>query len=258
MYFQLSKCVFSQQFQYKESILFRFIGIFLWVYVQLSVWYALLQYRSDERSFEVMVVYVLAVQLITLFMQSDVAVNLAEKVRTGQISIDLIRPINIKWYSFWEQISANLFEILFLGIPVLIIGGVIWDTVKLELMNILCFFIGTILAVLLNFYFQYVVGLLSFWFKDGTYARMFISGLMTIFSGKQIPLWFYPSALYAVCSVLPFRFMVQEPVSILLGEYGKTDILSVFGLQIIWILIFWGMERMIWRLIQRQIEIQGG
>ncbi len=50
MYFQLSKCTFMQQFQYRESVLFQFIGTFMWVYIQLCIWRALLEYRGEGRS----------------------------------------------------------------------------------------------------------------------------------------------------------------------------------------------------------------
>lgn len=258
MYFQLSKCTFSQQFQYRESIGFQLIGMFMWVYIQICIWNVLLKYQVDGRSFEEMVVYVLASQALGIFSHSNVAANLAEKVKTGAIAVDLIRPINLKWYSFWEQISTNMFQFLMVGLPVFAVVIVLWPILPLKLVNVLLFLASSGLAVLLNFYFQYSVGLLVFWFKDGTYAKMMIGGLMTIFSGKEIPLWFYPAFLYSLCSVLPFRFMVYEPVAILLGQYRGNQISSVLMMQALWIGVLWIVERIVWHKVQKQIEIQGG
>ncbi len=258
MYFQLSKCTFMQQFQYRESVLFQFIGTFMWVYIQLCIWRALLEYRGEGRSFEEMVVYVLAAQIIYILCDSRVAMNLAEKVRTGDIAVDLIRPVSLKWYSFWEQFSSNLFHFLFTGCPLVLLSFFLWPMAELKAANAALFAVSTGLAVVLNFYFLYVVGLLAFWFKDGTYARMLCNGLMTLFSGRQIPLWFYPASLYAVCRVLPFRFMVYEPAAILLGQYNIGEALGVAGIQMGWIVVFWAGERMLWYRVQRQIEVQGG
>ena len=100
MYFQLSKCTFSQQFQYRESMFFQLIGKFIWIYINLCIWKALLAYREVGRSYEEMVVYVLVAEILLLLCHSNVAVDLAEKVKTGDISINLIRPVGLKWYSF--------------------------------------------------------------------------------------------------------------------------------------------------------------
>ena len=87
MYFQLSKCTFSQQFQYRESMFFQLIGKFIWIYINLCIWKALLAYREVGRSYEEMVVYVLVAEILLLLCHSNVAVDLAEKVKTGDISI---------------------------------------------------------------------------------------------------------------------------------------------------------------------------
>ena len=110
MYFQLSKCTFSQQFQYRESMFFQLIGKFIWIYINLCIWKALLAYREVGRSYEEMVVYVLVAEILLLLCHSNVAVDLAEKVKTGDISINLIRPVGLKWYSFWEQIYLGCYS----------------------------------------------------------------------------------------------------------------------------------------------------
>ena len=160
MYFQLSKCTFSQQFQYRESMFFQLIGKFIWIYINLCIWKALLAYREVGRSYEEMVVYVLVAEILLLLCHSNVAVDLAEKVKTGDISINLIRPVGLKWYSFWEQMSSNLFRLLFVGLPTIVISVSLWPVCSLSTENVLLALVSTALAVLLNFYFQYIVGLL--------------------------------------------------------------------------------------------------
>lgn len=258
MYFQLAKCVFSQHFQYRESIFFQFIGQLLRLYIQISIWKVLLQFRQEDMTFEEMVVYTTASLIFWLLTQSEVTSSLSEKVKSGSIAIDLIRPINLKWYTFWEQLSSNLFSLLFVGLPIVVIVGFVWPFAKLQPESCLLFVVSCGLAVVLSFYFQYVIGLLVFWFKDGTYGRMLIGGLMEIFSGKTIPLWFYPLFLNKICQVLPFRFMVYEPIAILLGKYGRMDAFFIMGMQILWIAVFWTVEKCIWHKVRVQIEVQGG
>lgn len=261
MYLQLAKCVFNQQFQYRESVFFQLVGNFLWIYIQICIWWALLGVESGnpgEIGFRDMVAYTTMSFLLGILTQSNIASELSEKVKTGMIAIDLIRPISLKWYLFWQQLSANLFQCLFIAVPIMISAFVLWPYSIPIGINLLMAFVSSILAVILIFYFQYTVGLLVFWFKDGTYASMLINGLMELFSGRKIPLWFYPAVLASICEYLPFQFMVYEPIAILLNYYERSEMISIVALQIVWILFFMVLEKIIWKRLQTHIEVQGG
>lgn len=258
MYLQLAKCIFSQQFQYRESVLFKLIGNFLRVYIQICIWRALLLYQDSGVGFSDMVLYTVASFILGQLSSTSVASELSDKVKSGSIAIDLIRPVSLKWYLFWEQISANLFQLLFAGMPVVLFVFLIWTPAALGGLHMLLAAVSAALAVMLVFYLQYTIGLLVFWFKDGTYARMLTNGLIDLFSGRVIPLWFYPAFLMGICEFLPFRFMVYEPIAILLGRYELRQTCYTIGMQIFCVLVFTILEKYIWHRVQTQIEVQGG
>ncbi len=258
VYSQLIRFVFKQQFQYRESIWLKIIGNFLWIYIEISIWKALLGFQTKKGEFQEMLIYICASFAFSLLSYSNVANDLSEKVRSGTIAIDLIRPINLKWYLFWQQLSMNLFRFCFTGLPVLGVVCMLWPCDSTMGIYVPIALVSALMAIVLVFYIQFVIGLLTFWFKEGTYSRMLVNGLMELFSGRKIPLWYYPAFLVTICKLLPFRYTVYEPIAILLGKYEVFYSIKIICWQCIWIAIFWRLEKVMWNRIKIRIEIQGG
>lgn len=259
MYWALIVCNFKQQFTYRASLYMRILGSIIRVYIQVCIWQALLQAGSPvEQTVEQLVTYTLTSFLIMQITRNNTAQMLAAKVRDGSIAIDLIRPFPLKWYLFYQQLSENLFNFVFVGIPVSVVSLLLWSMCAPGIMGLFFGIVSTSLAVFLTFSFQYAVGLLVFWLKDESYTRMITGGIVELFSGSLLPLWFYPEAFRRVCMFLPFRFMVFEPISVFLGEYDLLGCVRVVCIQLFWVIVLTVISELIWKKIQHSITVQGG
>jgi ABC-2 type transport system permease protein len=182
-----------------------------------------------------------------------------EKVNNGDIAIDFIRPINIKLYWFAEQVSEHICIALFSCVPVLIVSSVLWGIIiPGSILQMIQFSFSLLFAVILTYYIEYTAGVCIFWTKSQTYTRQIVSGLRSIFSGASIPLWFYPDWLFRICKALPFRMMSYEPIQIYLGRLGVRESWNVLMLQLLWILVFYGLERLVWSILKTEVVINGG
>lgn len=259
MYLALIVCNFKQQFAYRASLYMKIIGNIIRVYIQVCIWQALLRAGSSvEQTVEQLVTYTVTAFLIDQITHNETAQALALKVREGSIAIDLIRPFPLKWYLFYQQLSENLFHAVFVGIPVSVVSMLLWSMCVPAVSDLLFGIVSIILAVFLAFFFQYAVGLLVFWLKDVTYTKMITGGIVELFSGSMIPLWFYPEIFRQVCMVLPFRFMVFEPISVILGSYKTAGCIRVIAIQCFWVIVLNLLGELIWKRIQRDITVQGG
>lgn len=81
---------------------------------------------------------------------------------------------------------------------------------------------------------------------------------MNLFSGALVPIWFFPESLKKISIFLPFRYIVFEPLSILLNKKNIYEILNILFLQILWIGILMCVVRVVWDRGRRKIMIQGG
>ena len=259
MYRALMLCNFKRQFNYRASLYMDILGSVIRVYIQVCIWNALLQLGvSVEQTIEQLVTYTVVAFLIDQITYNNVAQVLAQKVREGSIAIDLIRPVSLKWYLFYQQFSENFFKLIFVGIPVVVVALMLWNIYVSNLYSFLLGIISLLLTISLSFLFQYSVGLLVFWLKDVTYTKLITVGVVELFSGSLIPLWFYPDGFREICNVLPFRFMVFEPISIFLGTYDIENCIRILVTQCIWVMVFNKISTIIWRKIQKNIAVQGG
>ena len=259
MYLALMRYNFKQQFAYRASLYMGILGSIIRIYIQVCIWQALLRVGATvEQTVEELVTYTLVAFLINICTGNDTAYALAARVKSGSIAIDLIRPFPLKWYLFFEQLSGNIFSLIFIGGPVTLVALLLWHVHVPRIVEILFGVISVVLAVLLTFFFQYAVGLFVFWFKDVAYTRMITSGLVELFSGSLIPLWFYPEGFRQVCELLPFRFMVFEPIAVFLGEYDMAGCFKVILIQLFWVLVLNIIGGLIWKKIQNNIIVQGG
>ena len=231
------------------------------IYIQVSIWTALLAIPgviSGGITLSDMISYVIAAFLLRTLTRSNVSYKLADRVRSGSVAVDMIRPTPLISYMFFEQLSENLFSLLISGTPVIILSAVFFGIKVPTFINLSLFLTSVVLAVILMFYIEYVFGLGVFWLKNGTHTDFIVSGMFTVFSGMTIPLWFYPEALARVCDVLPFKLVAFEPISIFLGRYDLSQALGVILLQLLWLGIFVLLERLVWHTVQRYMFIQGG
>ena len=259
MYWVLMKCCFRQQIQYKWNLLFQIIGDWLAVYIKICIWQAILNAGGIKNiSFKTMVSYSVIAAMVNGLLRSRIAEELADRFRTGMIAIDFIRPISLKWYYFFGQLGENLYHVLFEGIFIAAVSFFLWKLPVPGPGTVLIFFISLTLGILIMFSIQYTIGLLVFWMKDGTYTRMTADALFLLFSGIDIPLWFYPDWLKSFCDVLPFSYVAYKPVAIWLGMEEADQWQKLLLIQLTWMLILFMAERMIWKRIQSSIEIQGG
>lgn len=259
MYWVLMKCCFRQQIQYKLNLLFQIIGDWLAVYIKICIWQAVLNAGGIKSiSFTALVSYSVIAVMISSLLRSRIAEELADRFRTGMIAIDFIRPISLKWYYFFGQLGENLYHTLFEGFFIAVVSFFLWKLPVPGPETRLVFLISLSLGILIMFSIQYTIGLLVFWMKDGTYTRMTADALFILFSGIDIPLWFYPDWLNSFCDFLPFSYVAYKPAAIWLGMGEAEQWHKILLVQLFWVFILFVAESLIWKQIQSSIEIQGG
>lgn len=249
----------KQQLQYRSNFLFSILGSFIYIYIRICVWKALLPYdHSGMATLSEMVTYTLMVEFCRHLTRFNTSSILRDQVRTGNIAISLVRPVSLCYYNFQIELTNNIMYFLFSGIPVFIAAAFIWGIAVPQIWQFLLFVISTILGGAIMFFFDYAIGLCSFWLKNGISMGMLVDGLFSIFSGSSIPLWFYPNWLADICRFLPFRLVSFEPISIYLGRYNGVQAVQILLLQIVWLVLCIGLKEFIWKKVQKAVVSQGG
>lgn len=264
VYYEYIKNSFKEYLAYRFEYFTGIIQTLLSLMVQLYLWNALMgrsgpvSTNSGIVTLEDMVTYVLVSTLISSLARSRVIYDINERVRNGQISADLIRPVNFIGYMFSRTIGRSFFNLIFQFLPVLVIGIVFLDINFPSIPNLLFFGISAINAMIILFLITFCLGLLAFWYMYIWQVDMLLGTAFELFSGGWIPLWFFPSVLFTISSFLPFRLVYFIPISIFLGRLEVQDCWFMILQQVIWIIIFYGITRIIWNAAIKKLVFQGG
>lgn len=185
--------------------------------------------------------------------------DLAERIRNGDIAIDLYRPVDMQ--SWWLATDAGRagFHLLARGIPPTLVGAIVFPLALPGNAGRWLAFLGSaVLALLVSFGIRYIVALFAFWLLDlrGVQALMAVIG--GFFSGMFLPLTLYPDWLATIALSMPWACVLQVPIDVLLGKHQGVDLLQTYGLQAGWALVLLLVGRVLTAVTTSRVVVQGG
>ncbi len=93
----------------------------------------------------------------------------------------------------------------------------------------------------------YCVSLLTFSFVNISGFFYTIEMIIEFFSGLIIPLAFLPKSIFTINSCTPFPYLLSFPLNILLGNIEQKTVIHGIFMQILWIVIFLLLYRVMWK-----------
>ncbi|NRQ36820.1 ABC transporter permease [Nonomuraea sp. NN258] len=181
--------------------------------------------------------------------------SIPERIRSGDIALDLVRPASLQLWALAEDLGRAAYLFLVRGIPPMLIGAALFGIVTPEPAQWPAFLAGFLLGVLVGFGWRYLVALSVCWLADDRGVAT-VSLVLTLFlSGMMLPLGLFPGWLGELAAALPFAAMVQAPTDLYLG---KADVLPTLALQACWAVALLGLGALATRAIRHKVVIQGG
>lgn len=184
--------------------------------------------------------------------------ELGERVRTGEIAVDLYRPAHLM--TWWLSIDAGRagFQLLVRGGVPLLVGGLVFDlTFPSELLQWLGFAVAVSFGILVSFGLRYLVALSGFWITDSRGVENFAMVLSLFFSGSILPLVVFPGWIGEVARSSPWAATLQVPIDVWLGR-NPGGLASALWFQLGWIAVLLTAGWMVTSIATRRVVIQGG
>ena len=122
--------------------------------------------------------------------------ELAERVRTGDVVVDLYRPIDLQawWLASWTGRAA--FTFLARGVPPVLLGAVVFDLVwPAGPAAWAAFAVSVVLASGIGFGLRFCTNLTAFWLLDNRGLDQLVTLVLTFFGGLLIPVVLFPTWL---------------------------------------------------------------
>jgi ABC-2 type transport system permease protein len=222
---------------------------------------ALFQQRDTvggyDASAAVTYVWVGQALLMTVFMWGWL--DIATRIRTGDIATDLVRPIHPLRAALAFDLGRAAYHIVFRGIPPFLVGMAFFPVrLPADALVWLAFLASVALAVVVSFYFRVLYNVWAFWTTD-VRGTMMLGGIVAnLFSGFLIPVSFFPDGLAAIARATPFPSIVQTPIDIFVGTVSGPAIAGAIATQIVWALVLAAVARWTFELGVRRLVVQGG
>lgn len=253
----------SQVLAYRGDLLLGLAAALLQIYLLRIVWISV--YKHQEKLPAARTAVPLSTQLayVTLSTMLFWLINpasytsLQERVRDGNIAIDLLRPIGVLSQTLAGQIGTTVAMLPFaLGaLPVgMVLGGAkVPMSIAAGFAFVLSVVLGYVTAMLANT----LVSLTVLWTIDSAGALMIYRMVGQFFSGALIPLWYMPGWLREIAEWTPFQLWAYAPLKIYLGA-DSHYIVEALLLGVAWLLVLSVAIHRSWKRASRRLVVQGG
>lgn len=227
---------------YKEWSVYRthsMVSIFVgpvYFIVQYFIWKAVYSGNSVLNGMELsqILTYFGVTALIGYLTMDFADWNLQMLVRTGKFLTFALRPVHHRFFALSQKIGHRILGFLFEFLPCLFIFVFIFK-VNMIPASPGWTVLSIVLAFLMNFYLNYIIGMTAFWLVQSTSIRRVYQLLLGIFSGGLIPLVFFPVYLQKLLFFLPFQYVSYVPTMVFTGKYSlagiKMGIPEIVGIQ---------------------------
>lgn len=185
--------------------------------------------------------------------------DLADRVRTGEIAVDLARPLDLQ-LSWWvRDLGRAAFALPTRGLAPLLVGALTvgvalsetWTSYPLGLVSLL-------LGVSVSFLCRYGMNLVAFWTLDVKgFLNLYIL-VLGLLSGFYLPVHVFPGWLQAVAFASPFPAMFQAPIDVMSGRVVGPAAWQVIAGQAGWVIGLIVLTRVVLWRATRRLVVQGG
>ncbi|WP_406211617.1 ABC transporter permease [Streptomyces decoyicus] len=185
--------------------------------------------------------------------------ELQERIRTGDIAVDLYRPADLQLWWLAADLGRAGLQLIGRGVVPMAVGALAFPlALPGDPLTWGCFLLSVLFGVLVSFALRYLVALASFWLLDGAGLAL-ISGLACMFfSGMVLPLRVFPGALGEVAQVLPWAAVLQVPADVLVGARSGGALWRGLVFQAAWGVALLALGRLVQAAATRKVVVHGG
>ncbi|KXK60471.1 hypothetical protein AWW66_18620 [Micromonospora rosaria] len=186
--------------------------------------------------------------------------ELADRIRTGEIVADLLRPV----HPVTSYLAADLGRAGYAGlarmVPPLLVGPLLFEVHLPARWSTVAFFgCSVVLAVVVSFGCRYLVNATAYWLGDARGPLLLWTLCSAVLAGLAFPLRFLPEWLYVPLWLLtPFPSLLQAPLDVLVERDPPAIQAGLVGVQLCWAVLLLAGCRWVQRRAERRLVVHGG
>lgn len=258
-YRSMARTALKSLVAYQTSFLFGMLASAFGALSMLYLWHSVLE-SGPKHGFgwPQMKAYLLVAFVAGSLVSGYTDYRMANRIRQGEVALDLVRPVDYQWARFAEGLGSALYE-AGTAVAVAAVAGAAFGGVPAPATDTLGMFaLSALLVMPLRFGVVYMSGLLVFWTHNYVGVQAARTALITLFSGALVPLAFLPAWLQTASTYLPFAGMASTPALLYGGSLHGGAAIRAVAVQAVWSIGLWWLARIMWNTACRKLTVHGG
>ncbi|MDA1278910.1 MAG: ABC-2 family transporter protein [Chloroflexi bacterium] len=252
---------FRALLQYRSAAVAGIGTQLFWGLIRVMIFEAFFLSSTASQPMELadVITYIWLGQAFLVVLPWNVDRDLQSMVRSGGVTYELLRPMNVYNAWYWRAVALRTAPTLLRSVPLLVLAALFFDLqAPASLASGLAFVVAMIGAVALSAAFTNLLSIALLWTVSGEGLTYMAPGVVAIFSGNIVPLPFFPDWAQTAIRLLPFSGIVDSPFRLYVGHIPPSDLLLVVAHQLVWTFAFVALGKWMMARSLRRIEFQGG
>ena len=262
-YLGIFKMNFKGELQYRTKAISGMATQIFWAFMYIYLYTAFMGGRIiDGFSLEQMTSYVWLGQAFLVFRFLDLPYNCAHDIENGNVCYKFVRPINLYNQWFAEYFGNKLASTILRSVPLVVVAFLMPKSLRLMLPVSFEAFILFWVAILIGFLMTTAISMIIVYL---TFKTLSARGTVTIcntvcgiLGGLYIPLVFMPESVQRVLNFLPFRYSLDVPARIYIGNMTPAEAIPFILLGFVWLIVLIIIGKLLVGRAGKNAVIQGG
>ncbi len=181
--------------------------------------------------------------------------TLADRVRSGDVVVDLYRPWNLQAALFAEDVGRAGFTFLVRFVPPVAVGALLFPFRWPDGGTWPLFALSALLALTVSFGLRFLINATTFWLLDNRGVTGLYAVATNVLCGLAVPLSFFPDWARNLLWATPFPAIIQSPIDVYLNHGPQWMVLSH---QAGWAVVLFAAGHLVLRRAVRKVVVQGG
>jgi ABC-2 type transport system permease protein len=234
---------------YRYGFLFTILGNIVYLGVTYYLWRSI-YYNVDlihGLTFDQTYLYVALGSAVFILLKTYADWIISNEIREGIIAVYLTKPVDYQFYALFTSLGSVLMNLTAITVPTILLLTLVFK-VRVEAGPGLAFLpISLILAFMISFNFDYLVGLMAFYNESIWGLTITKEVVITTLSGALIPLQFFPQAIEKILLILPFQAIYYVPLTMVTQpNQDWTVFVQMLGVQFLWVIITFILTRWVY------------
>lgn len=259
-YLAFARAAFARQWTYGTA---NWAGLFtnlFFLFFRANALRACYDARTEIGGLDAMaiVTYVTVSQSLVMVCPQWGNVGLAAQVRTGQVAIALLRPVDLFGSLLARRLALSAYYALARMLPVLALGGAAGLLSWPDPRWLPAFAVSVVLGAIIGTTILVLIESASFWLESERGVRYLVLGAAALPSGLLLPVEFFGPQVRQLFAWLPFAHTLYTPTRLWIGGLSAEQALGALAIQLTWAVVLVAVARRVLAAGADRLQVLGG